>query len=181
MFISHWTCVFSPYVLCFAFLWVLFKYFVPSISPPPHIMASALIGGSPRKASFAKKAPSVLPLTLQLTPNVSATIGGVSLHNGFVSTLTSACQLDERSPTNAVAMYFMGSFCKQFPFDWVRRYFDAVPPGAYVAYLRPNATENTTRISFLIWPLVKRLKPRVPGLGMQQQTILTRSHNVTQT
>ena len=112
-------------------------------------MASALVGGSPRKTSFSKqKVTSVSPLTLQITPNVSADIGGMTLQNGFVSTLTSACQLDERSSTNDVAMYFMGPLCRQSPPDWVREYSDAVPRGAYVQYLRPNAHENTTRLSF---------------------------------
>ena len=112
-------------------------------------MASALVGGSPRKASFSKqKTPSLSPVTLQLTPNVTADIGGITLQNGFVSTLTSACQLDERSSANDVAMYFMGPLCRQSPPDWVREYFDAVPRGAYVQYLRPNAHENTTHLSF---------------------------------
>ena len=79
---------------------------------------------------------------------MSADIGGISLQNGFVSTLTSACQLDERNAANDVAMYFMGPLCRQSQPDWVREYVDAVPRGAYVQYLRPNATENTTHISF---------------------------------
>ena len=91
-------------------------------------MASVLVGGSPRKAAFSKqKAPSMSPLTLQLTPNMNADIGGITLQNGFVSTLTSACQLDERNSTNEVAMYFMGPLCRQSPPDWVREYFEAVP------------------------------------------------------
>ena len=112
-------------------------------------MASALVGGSPRKSSFSRqKAPSVSSLILQITPNVSADIGGISLKNGFVSTLTSACQLDERNAANDVAMYFMGPLCRQSQPDWVREYVDAVPRGAYVQYLRPNAAENTTHLSF---------------------------------
>ena len=71
-------------------------------------MASALVGGSPRKESFSKqKTPPMTPLTLQNTPNVSADIGGIHLQNGFVSTLTSASLLDERNQANDVAMYFM--------------------------------------------------------------------------
>ena len=111
-------------------------------------MASALMGVSPRKASFSKRAISVTPLTLQLTPNVSTTLGGMSLHDGFVSTLTSSSQLDERNPTNATAMYFLGQLCKQPPAEWVREYYDGVAPDAYVQYLRPNAAENATRLSF---------------------------------
>ena len=112
-------------------------------------MASALVGGSPRKSSFSKqKAPSVSSLSFQITPNVSADIGGISLQNGFVSTLTSACQLDERNAANDVAMYFMGPLCRQSQPDWVREYVDAVPRGAYVQYLRPNAAENTTHLRF---------------------------------
>ena len=112
-------------------------------------MASALIGGSPRKSMLSKqKTPSVSSLILQITPNVSADIGGISLQDGFVSTLTSACQLDKVDAANDVAMYFMGPLCRQSPPDWVREYFDAVPRGAYVQYLRPNAAENTTHLSF---------------------------------
>ena len=114
-------------------------------------MASALLGLSPQKPSFSKKkAPSVTPLILQITPNVTADIGGISLQNGFVSMLTSACQLDERDASNDVAMYFMGPLCRQSPPDWARAYIDAVPPSAYVQYLRPNAAENTTRLSFVL-------------------------------
>ena len=112
-------------------------------------MASALLGGSPRKLSFHKqKAPAVTPLVLQITPSVTAEIGGISLQNGFVSTLTSASQLNERNPAQDTAMYFMGPSCKQSPPDWVRAYFDAVPRNTYVQYLRPNAAENTTHVSF---------------------------------
>ena len=112
-------------------------------------MASALLGGSPRKLSFNKqKAPAVTPLVLQITPNVTAEIGGISLQNGFVSTLTSASQLQERNPTQDTAMYFLGPFCKQSPPDWVRAYYENVPRHTYVQYLRPNAAENTTQISF---------------------------------
>ena len=84
-------------------------------------MASALVGGSPRKSSFSKqKPPSVSPLVLHITPNVTADIGGIFFQNGFVSTLTSACQLDERNAANDVPMYFMGPLCRQSPPDWVR-------------------------------------------------------------
>ena len=70
------------------------------------------------------------------------------MQNGFVSTLTSACQLDERNAANYVAMCFMGPLCRQSPPDWVREYVDAVRRGAYVQYIRPNAAENTTHLSF---------------------------------
>ena len=90
------------------------------------------------------------PLLLQITPNSSADIGGISLQNGFVSTLTSACQLAERTSANDVAMHFMGPLCRQSPPDWVREYVAAVPQGAYVQYLRPNAAENTTQLSFAL-------------------------------
>ena len=108
-------------------------------------MAFALIGGSPRKASFSKqKAPSMSALTLQLTPNVHSGIGGMTLQNGFVSTLTSASQLDERNSTNDVAMYFMGPLCRQSPPDWVQEYIEGVPRGAFVQYLRPSAHDTGT-------------------------------------
>ena len=113
------------------------------------IMASALVGGSPRKASFTKqKAPSMTPLTLQITPNVNAEIGGITLQNGFVSTLTSSSQLEDRSPATDTAMYFMGRLCSRAQPDWVQAYFHAVPRDAFVQYLRPNAAENTTQASF---------------------------------
>jgi len=113
------------------------------------LIVSALIGGSPRKASFSKqKAPSLSALTLQLTPNVNADIGGMTLQNGFVSTLSSASQLDERISNNDVAMYFMGPLCRQSPPEWVQAYIEGVPRGAFVQYLRPNAHENTTHLSF---------------------------------
>ena len=112
-------------------------------------MASALMGGSPRKASFSKqKAPSLSALTLQLTPNLNADIGGMTLQNGFVSTLSSASQLDERISNNDVTMYFMGPLCRQSPPEWVQAYIEGVPRGAFVQYLRPNAHENTTHLSF---------------------------------
>ena len=112
-------------------------------------MASALLGGSPRKQSFNKqKAVAVTPLVLQITPSVTAEIGQISLHDGFVSTLTSANQLHERNPSNDTAMYFMGLLCKQSPPDWVRAYYENVPRHAYVQYLHPNAAENTTHIIF---------------------------------
>ena len=72
----------------------------------------------------------------------------MTLRDGFVSTLTSASQLDERNPANDVAMYFMGPLCRQSPPEWVRQYVDAAPRGAYVQYLRPNASENTTSLTF---------------------------------
>ena len=112
-------------------------------------MASALLGGSPRKQSFNKqKAVAVTPLVLQITPSVTAEIGQISLQDGFVSTLTTANQLHERNPSNDTAMYFMGPLCKQSPPDCVRAYYENVPPHAYVQYLRPNAAENTTHVNF---------------------------------
>ena len=87
------------------------------------------------------------PLTLQITPNATSDIGGITLQNGFVSTLTSASQLDRRNQTNDVAMYFMGPLCRQSPPGWAQEYDGSVPRGAYVQYLRPNAHENTTHLS----------------------------------
>ena len=105
-----WTCV-----LLFHFVWS-FHIPAPSIRLLLHIMVSALVGGSLRKGSFSKqKAPSMAPLTLHITTNVSADAGGITLQNGFVSTLTSASQLDERNQTNDVAMYFMGPLCRRSP------------------------------------------------------------------
>ena len=112
-------------------------------------MASALLGGSPRKPSFNKqKAPAVTPLVLQITPNVTAEIGGISLQNGYVSTLTSASQLQERNPAQDTAMYFLGPFSKLSPPEWVRTFYDNAPRHTFVQYLRPNAVENTTHIAF---------------------------------
>ena len=126
-----------------------FTFPAPSVLPRSHTMASALVGGSPRTTTFTKqKAPSVTQLVLQITPNVNADIGGISLQNGFVSTLTSASQLDERNPKNDADMYFMGPLCSKSQPDWVRAYFDATPSNTYVQYLRPNAVENTTHVAF---------------------------------
>ena len=79
---------------------------------------------------------------------MSADLGGICQQDAFVSTLTSACQLDERNAANDVAMYFMGPLCRRSQPDWVRESFDVVPRDAYVQYLRPNAAENTTHLSF---------------------------------
>ena len=122
-------------------------------SPPTllhsQIMASALLGGSPRKLSFNKqKSVAVTPLVLQITPNVTADIGSISLQNGYVSALSSASQLQERNPTQDTAMYFLGPFCKQSPPDWVRTFYDKAPPHTFLQYLRPSAAENTTHIAF---------------------------------
>ena len=65
-----------------------------------------------------------------------------------MSTLSSASQLDERISNNDVTMYFMGPLCRQSPPEWVQEYSDGVPRGAVVQYFRPNAHENTTRLSF---------------------------------
>ena len=81
----------------------------PSIRLVLRIMASAWVDGSPRRGSFYKlQAPPMTPPTLQITPHVSADVGGITLQNGFGSTLTMASQFDERNQTNNVAMHFIG-------------------------------------------------------------------------
>ena len=128
--------VLTSMILVAAVLWfvsfmdVVLIIFVSSFQIPcPDYLASrapdgfCFDGWIPRKASFSKqKAPSLSALTLQLTPNVNADIGGMTLQNGFVSTLSSASQLDERISNNDVTMHFMGPLCRQSPPEWVQEY-----------------------------------------------------------
>ena len=107
-------------------LWTLLfivvrSFHIPAPSIPCTTWLLLLVGGYPRKVSFSKqRAPSMTAFTLHITPDVTADIGGITLQNVFVSTLTSASQLDERNQTNGVAMYFVGPLRRQSPPDWVQ-------------------------------------------------------------